>query len=69
MKEKLGTVYTEWEIFDEDGNCVAGANDRAELQRYVMQYLEDGDLEIWEVKRTLVEKVSHSKHLRKAQEK
>jgi len=65
---KLGTVLTEWEIIQDDLS-VAGANDRAELQRYVMQYLEDGDLEVWEVKRTLVEKVTHSKHLRKAQEK
>ena len=65
---KLGTVLTEWEIIQDD-MCVSGANDRTELQRYVLQYLEDGDLEVWEVKRTLVEKVSHSKHLRKAQEK
>ena len=65
---RLGTELVEWEIIQDDV-CVAGSNDRAEISRYVMQYLEDGDLEVWQVKRTLVEKASHSKHLRKAQEK
>ena len=65
---KLGTELIEWEIIQDD-MCVVGSNNREELSRYVMQYLEDGDLEVWEVKRTLVEKVSHSKHARKAQDK
>ena len=53
---KLGVSYTEWEILQDD-LCVVSSNSREELSHYIFQYLEDGDLEIWEVKRTLVQTV------------
>jgi hypothetical protein len=62
---RLGVSYTEWEILQDD-LCVVASNTREELSHYIPQYLEDGDLEIWEVKRTLVQTFTKA---RKAQEK
>ena len=51
---RLGETFLEWEILQED-MCVTACNNREELQHYVWQYLEDGDLEVWEVRRTLTQ--------------
>lgn len=61
---KLGHTFTEWEIIQDD-LPVATANDRAEIDRYAFQYVEDGDLEVWEIKKTLVAKFSSTKSMRK----
>lgn len=63
MVSRLGTTFTEWEILQDD-MCVTASNSREELNHYIPQYIEDGNLEIWEVKRTLVQtftKVKQSK--------
>jgi hypothetical protein len=61
----LGKEFIEYELIQDDMVQVA-TNDRGEMQHYVMQYLEDGDLEVWEVKRTLITKATNGK---KASEK
>jgi hypothetical protein len=62
---KLGTERIDYELIQDDMVQVA-TNDREEMQRYVMQYLEDGGLEVWEVKRTLITIATNGK---KASEK
>ena len=61
---KLNDTFIEWEIV-QDGMCVVACNNREETNRYAMQYVEDGDIEIWKVQRTLVAKASSSASLRK----
>ena len=51
---KLGKTLIEWEIIQDD-RCVVACHNRDELNQYVWQYLEDADVEVWEVKRTLVQ--------------
>jgi hypothetical protein len=50
----IGTVDKSWEIMQDDVLVVA-ADCKKELEHYAWQYLQDGDIEIWEVKRTLKE--------------
>lgn len=57
---KLGTTYTEYELIQNDMVQVA-TNDRDEMQHYVFQYMEDGPLEVWEVKRELITTVTNKK--------
>lgn len=61
---KLGDSFVEWEIVQDD-MCVVVCNNKEETDRYAMQYVEDGDIEIWEVKRKLIAKASSSASLRK----
>ena len=53
---RIGESFKEWEILEGD-MCVTSSNDFDETMRYATQYVEDGDLEIWEVKRTLIAKM------------
>lgn len=56
---KINESYTEYELWQDD-MCVAASNDKMEIGRYAMQYVEDGPVEVYEVKKTLIIMASSS---------
>lgn len=65
MQMKLNESYTEYELWQDD-MCVAASNDKSEIGRYAMQYVEDGPVEIYEVKKTLIATASKTSSVHKA---
>lgn len=49
----LGTIDKYWEIVQDDIPVVV-VDAKGALGHYIVQYIEDGDVEVWEVKRKLI---------------